>query len=265
MGRLQHLRQSLPMIAALPGVACVVVDYGCPDGAGDWVQSHFPAVTVARARGVRYYCAAKARNLGSQYAYTPWICFVDADTLVGPRFHLDIRSVLRDNAFFLADPCPHALAGLVVCRLDDFRRIGGYDELFAGWGSEDRDLYERLARLGLARASLPARDIRAIPHGDIERTRHHAIGDRFLSLRINGMYFQIKHDLARLTGQIDLALRDRQALYERVRDRVLSQPQSPATLEVTLPGHCDFTQPPDWRLRRTIRYSFESIDPGTAP
>ena len=37
--RLHHLKETLPRMAAEAGAQCVVVDYGSPDGAGDWIAS----------------------------------------------------------------------------------------------------------------------------------------------------------------------------------------------------------------------------------
>jgi hypothetical protein len=75
------------------------------------------------------------------------------------------------------------------------------------------------------------------------------------------MYFQIKHDLSRLSGLIDLPLQDRLALYDQVRRIVLEKPGEPCQIDARLPARCDFMQPPDWRLRRTIRYRFEPQEP----
>lgn len=264
-GRLHHLRQSLPRLTAHPGLRCIVVDYACPDRAGDWVRMHHPGVVVVQATEAGAFQIARARNLGAQAADTPWIGFLDADTLVGAGFLHEVCSAMRPGRYLVADPCPHELAGLLLCLRDDFVRLGGYDEVFEGWGSEDRDLAARLTRLGRTRAGLPSQGITVITHGDDERTRYHVIGDRFLSLRINGMYFQIKNDLAQLARVIDLPPEVRRALYQRVRNRVLAQPDATAWLDVTLPGGGDFTQPPGWRLARTIRYSFEPTAPATAP
>lgn len=260
-GRLGQLQQSLPLLAAQDRLALIVVDYGCPERAGDWVAVHHPKALVVRGPADTDFNIAHARNLGAAQARTPWLAFVDADILVGASFADDLAGRLEDACFFQPDPCPHELSGLVVCPREDFLRIGGYDEVFRGWGTEDRDLYARLERAGCRRRQFSAGGMRALAHGDAQRTRFHAITDRFLSLRINGMYFQIKHDLSRLSGLIDLPLQDRLALYDQVRRLVLDNPGEPCQIDARLPARCDFMQPPDWRLRRTIRYRFEPQEP----
>lgn len=262
MGRLHHLQQSLPMVANQTGLQVIVVDYGCPDRAGDWVQLHFDQVRVVRAIGVTHFSVGKARNFGATHADTRWVCFLDADTLVGPDFASDLARSVRDRTFLLADPCPNDLTGFVVCSLDDFKRIGGYDDLFSGWGAEDRDFYARMERSGVARGVLPAQSIRVIHHGDSERTRYHDIPDRFVSLRINGMYLQIKTDLARLTEVLELPANDRAAIYERVRQLVLDHRDSAVKMDINLPLDTEFSRPPGWQLRRTISYVFEPSSDG---
>lgn len=262
MGRLAHLQASLPCITAQASMACIVVDYGCPEHAGDWVERHHPGVQVLRAGAVRHFNVGRARNLGAAAVNTPWLCFMDADTLPGPDFGDVLLPRLVMGHFYRADPLPPDLCGMVVCTLQDFRAAGGYDELFEGWGCEDRDLYLRLQRVGCKVATFPAGGLRFIAHDDATRTRHHALADRFLSLRINGMYLQIKNDLALQIGKVDLDPRDRQALYARIRQRVLAQPQQPARMDIDLPAATCFSQPPGWRLHRSIRYSFEPDAPG---
>lgn len=262
-GRLGQLQQSLPLLAAQDRLALIVVDYGCPERAGDWVAMHHPQTLVVRGPADTDFNIAHARNLGAAQARTPWLAFVDADILVGASFADDLLGQLQEGCFFQADPCPHELSGLVVCARADFQRIGGYDEVFQGWGTEDRDLYARLERAGCRRRQFSAPGVRALPHDDAQRTRFHAIPDRFVSLRINGMYFQIKHDLCRLSGLIDLPLQDRLSLYAKVRAMVLDRPAEACQIDAQLPARCDFMQPPDWRLRRTIRYRFEPREPHT--
>jgi glycosyltransferase involved in cell wall biosynthesis len=259
MGRLHHLRQSLPLLASQPRVRCIVVDYGCPDDAGGWVEQNHPQVLVVRAVGVGGFNISKARNLGALHATTPWLCFMDADTLVDADFHRHAGAALAAGHFFLADPCPLGLTGLVVCRRDDFSGIGGYDELFSGWGCEDLDLYARLALSGRKQGSFPGDALRVIAHDDSERMRHYETTDRLHSLRINGMYFQIKTDLARLTEVVELPLVDRREIYARVRQLVSANRRTAVKMEIALPWVSGHIQPPGARLGRTISYCSEPL------
>lgn len=259
MGRLPHLQRSLPLIAGQPGLACVVVDYSCPQNCGNWVQAHFPGVLVVRSAGERFFSVAKARNLGARAVRTQWVCFMDADTLVGPDFGRSVTTALRPSCFLRPDHTAHELAGMVVCRLDDFDAIGGYDELFSGWGAEDRDLYARLRRSGLSAATFAASSVSFIAHGDDERTRHHAVTDRALAHRINALYLQIKTDLARLTEVTELGPKELHRIRQKVYRLVLENPAAAVKMEVQLPATADFVQPAGWQLRRSINFVFEAL------
>ena len=64
MGRLAALRQSLgPMVAQ--GGSCIVVEYSCPESAGDWVEANHKAARVIRVPGQDRFNASAARNVGA--------------------------------------------------------------------------------------------------------------------------------------------------------------------------------------------------------
>ncbi len=264
MERLVHLQASLPLVTSQPGLRCIVVDYGCPERSGDWVARHHPAVQVVRTGPQPHFNAARARNAGAAAVDTPWVCFMDADTLLDADLAQRLLPRLAAGHFYRPHPCPAELSGMLVCTLREFHAAGGYDELFEGWGSEDRDLCLRLQRAGSTASTFPAQGLRCIPHDDGMRTRRHAVRDRFVSLRINGMYLQIKNDLALLIGKVDLDIRDRQALYARIRQRILAQPEQTARMDIDLPAATCFTQPPGWGLHRSLHYRFEPHAAGHA-
>jgi glycosyltransferase involved in cell wall biosynthesis len=156
----------------------VVVDDGSPDGTGELLR---PLVEQGRIRYVRQENAGagRARNRGLHEARGEFIAFLDADDLwptdklewqvevlrarpeavlvYGAERHLhpDGRLVRRTSS----EPPPDGDAyakfrlrnwitspGQTLIRADALRAIGGFDT--AIWGSEDWDLYIRLARRG---------------------------------------------------------------------------------------------------------------------
>jgi hypothetical protein len=181
-GRLAHLAQTLPLYAG--AVPVVLVDYGCPDGAGAWALSQgFPGLTVLRRPTARWHLAA-ARNDGLALVRTPFVFFLDADTLVRG----DLAALaLSPAAYYVAHhpgPPPSQpelaaefrpsggdeLCGVVICPTAAARSVGGYAEVFAGWGAEDTDLRTRLAcDAGLAHGRLPEGFLETIPHGHAQR------------------------------------------------------------------------------------------------
>jgi glycosyltransferase involved in cell wall biosynthesis len=213
MGRLAHLQQSLPSVAKQPRSTCVVVDYSCPQKCGDWVEKEYPQVKVPRVTGQTRFSASRARNFGAQAGDAPWLCFFDADVILDDHFADRILPLLGPGSFFTPQPWVKELMGTFLCSRDDFVRAGGYDEVFHGWGSEDRDLYTRFALLGLTNRAFPSDWLRSIPHGDELRVENHDIKDLPATQAINFLYMAAKLDLMKLQART-LSLPERQNLYK---------------------------------------------------
>lgn len=260
--RLSQLQQTLPTLARQTDAEVVVVDVDCPQQSADWIASaKFSNVRALKLNDMPVFNAARARNIGAAHARGRWLCFLDADTLLKPDFVRTVVAHLPPNSFvqFALDA-----PGLVVVNSEDFRHLDGYDEIFEGWGCEDDDLIVRLKLLGRQHVMLPTQWHTQIEHDDTLRTQHQAIGNKWLSLRINGMYLQIKSDLARAQGVVSLQHVDLQAIYATVRQTILATPHQAVDIRVSVPWQPDFRQPPDWRLHRDWIYRFEPL-PATAP
>ncbi|MEO7864689.1 MAG: glycosyltransferase family A protein [Sphingomicrobium sp.] len=67
MERLDHLKQSLPAMLRKDSEV-IVVDYSCPEHAGDYVAQHCPDARVVRIEGQSHYSGAKSRNAGAAIA-----------------------------------------------------------------------------------------------------------------------------------------------------------------------------------------------------
>lgn len=199
-GRLDHLKQSLPRMAAQPGTETIVVDYGCPDGTGDWVAQHYPQVCLVRVRNVEGFNASHARNIGARAATAPWLGFFDADILLADRFSASVLPALRNGNYYRASPVTLQTWGSVICHRDDFFRINGYDEAYSGWGGEDDDLLAMLALHRITGYGFPAALLSEVDHDDERRTRFAAVKSRWLQSRINQVYLHAKLDLVRLSG-----------------------------------------------------------------
>lgn len=221
MGRLHHLQRTLPLLARMPETRCVVVDYSCPDHSGDWVAANFPEVTVVRWRGAIRFNPAHARNLGVAAIDADIICLVDADVMVSPDYVPTLRSHFDPAAYYLGEPLTEDLVGTFCCTRAAFDAVGGYDEVCAGWGGEDLDLYDRLELHGLRRAQFDAQLVSAIHHSDRERTAFHSIADKYLSNSINQIYSRIKLDMMRL-GRREFPLDYRRALHAKISEACIS-------------------------------------------
>lgn len=201
MGRLAHLQQTLPRLAAQSGAECILVDYSCPERSGDWAQASVPGVRVVRVENETCFNLARARNAGAAVCDADWICFIDADVLVQPSFSVEVAEALSPGAFYRPDPFDALTWGTVIVARSDFERIGGYDEIIEGWGGEDDDFYARLQMSGSIPAGFPGHFMNGIDHDEADRVKHYAVKDRLVSQRINALYIRIKLDMSRLVGQ----------------------------------------------------------------
>ncbi len=256
MGRLAALRQSLgPMVAQ--GGSCVVVDYSCPESAGDWVAANHKAARVIRVPGQDRFNASAARNVGARHVDAEWICFVDSDVILDPDFSKVVLPTLAPGGYYRAFSSDRGFGGTFVCSRDDFDRVGGYDEMYRCWGEEDNDLYDALKFAGLESRELPERLLRHLAHGDHERTQYYPIPDRVLGHAINRVYRILKWDVARLRRELpDLEMR--RALYEKVSKVVAASIQSGqrGDLAVGLP---EGIVPGGRSLSRQLTYRLEKV------
>jgi glycosyltransferase involved in cell wall biosynthesis len=236
MGRLAPLRRTLDSMVRQPGGSCIVVDYSCPDGAGDWVEANHPGVRVVRVPGQSRFNASAARNAGARHAEADWICFVDSDVVLEPGFTEMLLPTLGPGGFYRTWSDDRGLGGTFACSRADFERAGGYDEVYPCWGEEDNDLYDALQFLGLEARALPASMLRHLSHGDEERTRYYPVADRILGHAVNRVYRIVKWDAARLRRELP-GLDMRRSLYETISEVVTASIRSgrPGDLALHLP------------------------------
>lgn len=224
-GRLHHLQQTLPLLVAESAAEIVVVDYGCPQGAGDWVARNCPTVTVVRVEDDPGFCLPRARNLGAQKSTAPWLCFIDADVKVTPGWPQWMADNLDAGCFYRADKVDGERVldtwGTVLCSRKGFLDVGGYDEVFRGWGGEDDDLYERLKMAGYAESEYPSRFVDAIKHDDVERTVFHDIKEKRLQFFVNRFYTEAKLDLMKIIG-MELPLAERQSMMKKIKAEIMA-------------------------------------------
>jgi hypothetical protein len=188
MGRLAFVNRTLPTVLADPSPCYCLVDFSCPDRAGDWLESTYPdrvrdgTMMVVRAEGRRFFHKTVALNLGAEAVMARGartLCFADADTAFAAGAIGEIAALLAPGRFLVAGPGDGggsiaSLTGLLVVAAADFQRAGGYDEAFEDWGSEDIEMRLRLhLRLGLSAVPIPARLVQPLKHGDWLRTQFH--------------------------------------------------------------------------------------------
>jgi len=218
--RLPHLKQTLPLMFQQPRAEVVVVDYGCEQGTAAWVKEHYPAAKLVQVNDDPVFSIARARNIGEKNASHEFLCFVDADV----KIHLELSRWLESNwnpGSYYVYPSQNAveLAGFIIIPREQFQKVSGYDEAFRGWGGEDIDLDERLARAGFSKSLMPADSLTSIPHGDELRQLGKdagGFGSKRETLSMNQLYRMIKRDSWNLTGK-EIELERRKALFQFLR------------------------------------------------
>lgn len=236
-GRLDHLKETLPLLTEVENACCVVVDYGCPQNSGAWVRENFPGVHVEFVNDDAEFCAARARNLGALATQSLWLCFIDADIRIRSGFSIWLAQPREANGIYRAVGGDVNMYGTVICHADAFRAVGGYDEVIRGWGGEDDDLYLRLRAMGGVDYHFPAELIDPIKHNDADRTTFHAQKDHLLQLCINFLYIHVKSDIRLFAPQV-LTVDGRQKIMAEANKAVLAGWASGTTarLEVELPA-----------------------------
>ncbi len=204
MGRLEHLKQSLPALVRNGRGPVVLVDYSCPDGCGDWAESHFSAsqVRVVRVTGKQRFDRSEAKNLAIKHAATPWVCLIDADVIIGPTFADAVLDKLRSDSFLRSSTVRDGTGGTFVARREDLATVGYHDSNYQGWGEEDDDLIDALKFAGLRQDWFDAATIRHLDHDDELRTRFHDQSQRRVSHMINRLYRTAKWDSAKIAGEV---------------------------------------------------------------
>ena len=215
-GRLHHIKQTLPLMMALGADEVIVVDYGCPDGTGDWVRDNCPDAKVVHVSDDLDFCPARARNFGARQAGSDWLLFIDADIEAEPRWMRWLQQHLEPGGFYRAAPVGRRrdieTYGTFICMRSDFEAVGGYDEVFRGWGGEDGDLYHRLQARGLVNRNYPNSFVSAIAHGDEERAGWPGFANKAQRIVVTACYTSAKLQAAKLlvkSGNLPIEMRQR--------------------------------------------------------
>jgi glycosyltransferase involved in cell wall biosynthesis len=149
-GRLNHLKQTLPQFIKQRDTKVIVVDYSCPEHSGGWVRENWPEAMVIEVPGQEYFRANKARNTGAAAAQSPFLMFLDADSLISDDFAVRVDQALEDGMFLRIRYTPgNDLNGACIVPAASYRAVQGYDEVIEGYGGEEQEFYWRLRRMGL--------------------------------------------------------------------------------------------------------------------
>ncbi len=255
-GRLQHIKQTLPLLVNQPGIAVVVVDYGCTQGTAAWVRENHPEVSVIEVTDDPEFNLARARNLGANAASTPWLLFIDADVKVADLKGWEQHG-LRADGFYITRAYGTDLTGSFFCTRQMYEKAGGYDEAIRGWGGEDDDMYYRLAKAGYQQRIYPDDLFASIAHSEGERFAFYPDSSKQKQWMINQWYRCMKYDLITTWGR-ELSLEERLSIRALAKEAALNAIGeggiNQTELFIDLGERVDLVKFTDWSLGRRIVY-----------
>lgn len=265
-GRLEHLKQTLPIIIEGQPDEIIVVDYNCPQNSGQWVSENYPNVKVIRSHIKEKFNLSKGRNLGISNVSSNVACIIDADIKIDPDFVNWIRNNVHINSFYRHEPKngvrDKETWGTVICSRKNIIEIGMYDEVFSGWGGEDDDLYYRLRSAGVTEETYPSNYLNAITHSDSMRFKEYDIKNRYLQVLQNKIYSNIKNTVKGFVDDFhkprisDISLDARKTIWNLV-EQELKNIKSKSSLTIKLPITQKLLR--NVSVRKTMTLEFEIL------
>lgn len=172
--RLNHLSATFPMMRRMAGdYEIIIVDYACPMGTAPHFENSFAResrLKIVRAEvGPKDWNLSHARNLGYKASVGEALLFIDADTMVTPKF---LSAHPLSEGMFYSGSWLHASGCCMIWR-KDFEAVKGYNEVVEGWGTEDFCLYRRLVANGLKQVNFNEKLFRNKPHHDKIRNEYY--------------------------------------------------------------------------------------------
>jgi len=117
-----------------------------------------------------YFHMSKSKNLSHRLSNGEYLVCLDADTYIGPRMVQKSLLALEENKYMSS----HWTDDIFGLPRKVFFELGGYDETFEGWGSEDVDMRIRCQNLGIKNIHMPPQAYKVITHGDEDRIANYA-------------------------------------------------------------------------------------------
>jgi hypothetical protein len=182
-GRLQHVKKTLPINLEhnqSEHSKFVLVDYSSQDGLKEYlIDQHKDAIASGKLVVYSFldqslFRMAHAKNMAHRCGILEGcdvLCNLDADNLTGPNFDLFIQGAMTPKHFLWARMYtqengrrPRGISGRIVVTDKAFLKVGGYDEKYAAWGHDDRDINSRLLMCGYEPIEIPKENLDVVLH-----------------------------------------------------------------------------------------------------
>ena len=164
-------------MAAQRAAEVIAVEIG-GSGAADRSGSAWPNVRLLKMRDTNGGNLARARNHGARRARGDFLCFVDANLVLGEQFTAEALAALTAGEFICAAEDP----GLTLCARTDYLAIDGYDEVLDGCEQAEWDIALRLQMLGRIRRPLVPGALKAATRNGTQSLRFRRAQDRLAGI-----------------------------------------------------------------------------------
>jgi len=199
MNRLSHIQQTLAQNIEdnfLPDdVEFILMDYNSTDGLEEWVKALQKHINIGILHYYKtdiplHYNRSHSRNMAFRLANAEILCNLDADNFLGEGFAKyilhEFEKLGKDRIYITSSFQNLDAFGRVCVRTSDFYNIHGYNEILAGYGNEDTDLFYRLQQSGLQLKPFSNKTFcRAIPHSHLERIKNEFRYKQYKSLYLS--------------------------------------------------------------------------------
>lgn len=183
MNRLDDLIVAMPRALkaanASPPVEIAILNYNSTDALDNYIEvlKHYDLHPANRIVYSKYSSSKKvfrmshARNLSVLMATSEYILISSCDILLDANFFSMTRELLaKHNPQWLTYENEK---GVLLVRRDEFILAGGFDERLVFYGSEDRDLYDRLFRRNGEPVNIKAKPFYAIRTPDSKKVMNY--------------------------------------------------------------------------------------------
>jgi hypothetical protein len=253
-GGLDALRQTAASVLAQPKSYYVLVDYVCPDAAGDWARAHHAEIHVVEVEATRRRGGAEARNRGAEVVDENGIIgFLGPDTGLVPGFSQHVLDHFEPDTFLVPDRRGAAYDSVLICSKAAFDRVGGFDECFSDWGEECLDLRAMLRRSGLNERTFPASLLAPLHPSKWEDAGFRIIRDAKLNRAIHAAYRRAKSAILDETGGNGISVETLGEIYlatMRHHLKICSSTQSSSCTTVA--------------FRESMGYTIAQLEPGVS-
>ncbi len=167
--RLQPLLTVLPTWLATDADEILIVDWSSERHIAEHLQSFGDnRLKIIRIQNEPVFHPAIVWNYTIRNAKHAHILKVDGDIFLSGNFFVNLPA---PNTFKTGDYkiTGKGTMGTILFTKTLFESVNGYNERFRGWGTEDRDLYARLAKRGFMRVYFEKSRIRHLDHADDSR------------------------------------------------------------------------------------------------